>query len=516
MISVIIPICNREQSRINRCISYVRKNGKGVVGEIIVVDYGSKVPVTHKHAKVIRVEANLWNKANALNIGILKSKGDFIMTLDVDMLVDSQHFSEIFTNHEQNNFIISTNVRRIKSKDISRDYKEMIEKSVGWHSNSRNQYFNQANGGFQVYPRTFFDKIGGIMEGMGKFHRAVDNWVFYMARMNGLTTVDISYPLLHVEHKKQKEQHYDKKLRGEAEQYAMYKAWYIDYMINRGQSKNTDSFYGKEKPCEDLYNRFLNEIQNRDKKIQEAISSGKDNFTIAGQRFEIERKPSVAICVINNSGLIPDFFVWDLINLFSYTRQYFDCDVTQINACSIEQMRNHSIKYALGMNSGKKRYDYVVALDDDHRYPPHFIVGFIQKMQKNNWPILTTLTTGKKYYPGEKQEFKNTQYFKIQDNMNEEGNTVTGKKKQILEIESSGPVGMVIDTKIFNKLTFPYYSTKYYKVEVDGKEVDAQMGGDLHFCEALKKAGIPIRVDTSVKPPHFKLFPLVDGKVVLQ
>jgi glycosyltransferase involved in cell wall biosynthesis len=236
MISTIIPIRDREISRLKRCIKYLKKANKSCgnpIREIIVVDYGSKSPLKQdKSYKLIRVEADCWNKAHAMNLGILSSKEPYILTIDVDMLIDEKHLREITKNLSEENFIIDTNVRRLDKGYLHLPYyEEMVSVSNPWFSQSRNQLFNLANGGFQVYPRTFYDKIGGIMEGMGKFHRAVDNWVFYMARMNNMNTVDISYPLLHLEHKKQKEDHYDKEIREQAEAYAIYKAWYLGKII---------------------------------------------------------------------------------------------------------------------------------------------------------------------------------------------------------------------------------------------------------------------------------------------
>jgi len=228
------------------------------------------------------------------------------------------------------------------------------------------------------------------------------------------------------------------------------------------------------------------------------------------------------ITVINNTGLLPDYFVWDLFQLYLYTRNYYpEVDIQQVNACDVNSMRNLSVKLALGYNSPKK-YNYLVQLDDDHRYPPEFIVKFLELMTKNEWPILTGLT------PGKKSPYLNTQYYKLKEGINEDENHVVCKRliNKVIDIEASGPVGMVINTKVFEKLSWPYYNLEYSKVEVikkvlekgkvvDKKEmVDYFVGGDITFCSKLKEKGIPIKLDLATNFPHCKPMFISRGKVV--
>jgi hypothetical protein len=79
-------------------------------------------------------------------------------------------------------------------------------------------------------------------------------------------------------------------------------------------------------------------------------------------------------------------------------------------------------------------------------------------------------------------------------------------KKQIIKIEASGPVGMVMNTKIFKQMSWPYYHMDFSKKIVDGKEVDGMIGGDLVFCKKLKELNIPIMLDLSVSFPHERRF----------
>src|SRR5690606_18638060 len=125
----------------------------------------------------------------------------------------------------------------------------------------------------------------------------------------------------------------------------------------------------------------------------------------------------------------------------------------QVNACDVNSMRNLAARYAKGDNEEKKRYDYIVMLDDDHHYPPGFIIRFIKIMNKHNLEILTGLTSSKR------PPYMSTQYHKLEFPINRLENTVVCKKPmdKITQVEASGPVGMLIKTSVFDKLKYPYY-----------------------------------------------------------
>lgn len=504
-LDVIIPVKDRELSRIKRCVNLVSNCFSLLEPNIIVVDYSSNEIIKLKGCKVIRIEGmKTWNKSHALNLGIKNCDSEYIMTLDVDTLLSKEHgklIEEIISNE---NFIVDTNVRRIKKKDYRADYKEMIKKSLPWSTLNRNQLFNSANGGFQLFSRKFYNKIGGIMEGMGFYSGGMDNWVWFMARINGLNIVDISYPLLHLEHKKQKEENFNlsKEELDIARGYKIYKAKYLDQMIKKHMKKNTET-YGNSNPCSDLFDKFMKEYNNQDEIIRQAVEDGINEVEICGQLFKLEKqKPSVLISIINNYESLPNFFVWDLLNLYIHTKSFYpDVCVQQVNACDVTSMRNLSVNFARGDNPLGKRYDYLVCLDTDHKYPKDFIVIFIELMEKNKWKVLTGLT------PSQKPPHNSTQYFKIPEKIeeiNNVGNCVPLYQvdKQI-KIEASGPVGMVMNTNIFEKIPFPYYFTRY-ELPNDTFNSYRMVGSDIWFSERCKEQKIEIICDLNTIFPHWQ------------
>jgi hypothetical protein len=404
------------------------------------------------------------------------------MTLDADILLNEKHGKLIKDNLKEDNFIIDTNVRRIK--ELNQDYKKMIKKSTFWFKEERaeptTQLFNLANGGFQVYSRKFYNKIGGIMEGMGYFMGAMDNWVYYLARLGGLNVVDIPYPLLHLEHTNQKDENIinseeDIKLINE---YRLYKRGYLNYLVKNNIRKNPESFFGKEKPCFDFYGKFLDELIKRKDVINEAVENKKKSINYMYQEYKFkQKKPSILIGVPNNYETVYSFFSNNLLKLFIDTRNFYP--ETALNFSSsgdLANMRNNIVKFALGENPQKKKFDYLVFLDSDELYPPKFIIDFIQNMEKNKIDILTGIYVNK-------ATKRSCQYWKIPEDLtqlNNEDNCVPLKYKNTTDlIEASGMGGVVINTRVFNDLKYPYFNWIY-------GEDRMIMGEDIYFFNKIK------------------------------
>lgn len=520
MIDIVIPIKDREISRLNICLNNIIKNSTKVKS-IIVVDYNSKEPIkledlpSDERISVLRVENPEWNKAHALNLGILRGSAEYIMTVDCDMIISKEIFNFIENNLSPENMIIDTNVRRIDINSVSDNYNKMVKKSKSWFGENRNQFFNQANGGFQVYSREFYNKVGGLNEGLGFFMGAVDNFMYYLAKIRRLNIIDISYPLLHMEHTKQKEKNFEltKEEQDIALGYRQFKSGYLDRMINEGIDHN-ESKIGGNKPDRTMLDAFEKEYKDRNRLIDEAIKNKQEYVKICGQVFKIEKeKPSILICVINNQDTLPTYFVWDLFNLFLYTKNFYPLtDIQQIDNCDVSLMRNVAIKRALGDNPEKVRYKYMVMLDSDHRYPIDFLVKFLNRMEAEDIPILTGLTDSQKEIDG---KHYSTQYYKIKTDINDPKNCLYFPKpvNKIVQVEASGPVGMVMNTKIFDKLSLPLYKQEY-TINNATKDV-VVTGSDIYFCSLLKDVSIPIKVDCSVSFPHHWNKSFLDrGKIV--
>ena len=517
LLTIIIPVRNKDLLRIKRCISFLKLASRGYEEHIriLVVDYGSENIICSKDiydTTVLRLDASEWNKSHLLNYTIKGIKAQYIMTLDVDMLISKEIFQEImkpllYYPKGYNCFIVDTNVRRIQLKDYSTDYKKMVTKSLPWNKENKGQYFSPAVGGIQVFSKKFWEEVGGFPESLGKFWGCEDSFMFVVARIRNLNIIDISFPLLHMNHKTPNEtilnQGQDKKIIME---YINYKSNWLDWICRQKITKNPESYIAREKPCLELYNKFLNELKERPKVIQKAISEGKENIEYMYEGYKLEKqKPSILISVINNYENMPTNFTWDLIKLYNHTKLFYpSTDLQQVNACDVATMRNLSVQFALGDNPMKRKYNYLVMLDVDHHYPQDFIVRFLDLMEKNKWEVLTGLTDNHKVSKDGKHH--TTQFIKIPKDLtklNEISNSIICPKpinKQV-KIEASGVVGMVINTKIFEKLEFPYFFVRY---ELPTEKIPqfTQVSEDVWFSEKLKEQKIPIMLDLKTSFPH--------------
>lgn len=167
-ISVIIPCYNTENtiSRVLESIEYQYKNNRLEVGEleVILVDDGSQKPIALFIKKnnygfqlqVIRLEKNL-GLSSARHIGVTASKGDIIIFMDSDILLEKNYLTEhlvrnliipnaVFVSFKEN---VETNDPRITEKQIKkglqlpnysndlRIYKNIKKDAVGNYSVTR-------------------------------------------------------------------------------------------------------------------------------------------------------------------------------------------------------------------------------------------------------------------------------------------------------------------------------------------------------------------------------------------
>ncbi len=208
-------------------------------------------------------------------------------------------------------------------------------------------------------------------------------------------------------------------------------------------------------------------------------------------------KEKIIIFVINNTGLWPGYFCMDLINLYMTTLSvYPNTKLQTIQANSVNEMRNFACRHAMGervpVGEVAERFDYLVQLDTDHRYSPSFIID----LMKHGKDIVTGCTSNRRH------PFSQTQFKKFQKELRADDNIVNPSlDDELMRIDASGPVGMIIKVDILDKLTYPYYNFRHIGTEED-KNIEAVMGGDVFFCKQLKDVGIDIWLDPKITFPH--------------
>ena len=134
----------------------------------------------------------------------------------------------------------------------------------------------------------------------------------------------------------------------------------------------------------------------------------------------------------------------------------------------------------------------VLFKNTDHRYNPEFIID----LMKHKKDVVTGCTSNRK------APFKQTQFKKFQKELRAEENIANPKPdEELMKIEASGPVGMIIKVDVLDKLKYPYYIIKHIGTEEEGN-LESVMGGDIYFTKQLNEAGIELWLDPSITFPH--------------
>jgi len=234
-IDFIIPVRDRDIKRIKNCISSLKDK---IIDRIILVDYGSKIPIDIKGVEIIRIDREkfpIWNKSHALNIGIRKSSSDWIGVIDCDIILSPDFFKKIKEHLKENSFIYSNRVKRIEKFT---NYKESIKESFDWHENKD---YQSAVGGIQIFPREWIIKNRGYDETLN-YWGGMDTYLFKLAEISNLKISNINSILLHQEHENKKEEQLEdekerivaKKLRLERTRYL--KELFKDFKINNSEN----------------------------------------------------------------------------------------------------------------------------------------------------------------------------------------------------------------------------------------------------------------------------------------
>jgi len=488
-ISVIIPIRGRN----DRLYEIINRLDHDIVGEVIIVDYCSDEPIKfhNEYSRIVRYDKHgPWNKAHAINIGVKSAKFDYIMTLDADILLGPSFLDKLKSKLSLDAFIYTNKVKRIKKEDLRTIWKTNMQKSFPWHQNTniRTEAFNLATGGFQCFPKKWFERIKGLDENL-VYYGGMDNITIIDARNTGMNLIILNETILHLEHENQKEMNLPKDERKFAT-YVKSTRWELmEYITSPGYIKpdNYGSMEGPNCPLVDKYRNIFEQIKHE-------IPDSEDTV-------EFDRDTKIMIAVINNKSTLPERFVRSLMAMHIHTKNIFpNTDIKFVRSCQVNNMRNMAVMDAI--NGG---YDYLICLDDDHEYP----VDSIPRLMCHQQDFVTGCTRQRiaPYNP--------TQFYKFKMPMKQESNFVrcTGEDG-LIKIECSGPVGMLMKVSALMKLDYPYYWMDYSNAEYVLKRnttedwtfypefVSNYVGGDYVFARQLLEKGFDLYLDSSIDFPH--------------
>lgn len=169
LFSILICFRNRESERVKRCLDSLN-NQTIKIFEVIFVDYGStkelanEIQILLKNYPFVSYIYNdtrglPWNQPHALNTGLLKAKGEFIVRLDVDLILPPNFFEVIQQKINKNSYFHS---RTYFLTPEFTDYQNLFQK------NKKQNKFKVSNdyylGLLMIINREFFLSINGFDE----------------------------------------------------------------------------------------------------------------------------------------------------------------------------------------------------------------------------------------------------------------------------------------------------------------------------------------------------------------
>ena len=90
MLTLILPVRDWPQERIDLCLKSYRELSAKSISEIIVVDFGSQEPVRipeDSGIRLLRLEADTWSLSEAINAGVAAASNEVIAKTDADILI---------------------------------------------------------------------------------------------------------------------------------------------------------------------------------------------------------------------------------------------------------------------------------------------------------------------------------------------------------------------------------------------------------------------------------------------
>lgn len=168
-VTIIIPAYNEEKS-IKRTIETALSSEypKGRL-EIIVVDDGSKdktLEIARKmQSNIVRVYTKInGGKASALNLGISKAKGEFIVTMDADTFIEKDSLAKLIMPFKEKDVASVTPSIFLHNPNNFWRLIQQLEYLTGIFLRKTFAIMNSVHitpGAFSAYRKSFFDKYGG-------------------------------------------------------------------------------------------------------------------------------------------------------------------------------------------------------------------------------------------------------------------------------------------------------------------------------------------------------------------
>ena len=126
-LGVVIPFRDRPEWRLELAIRSIVRSSNNLDLEVIVVDYGSTQPyelpedlLDHKCVRVVRHEADFWNRADAINCGVFYSNCDVYLMSDADLIWPKGTVEQTYRKiQETRDILVAFDVRYLRQQTPS-------------------------------------------------------------------------------------------------------------------------------------------------------------------------------------------------------------------------------------------------------------------------------------------------------------------------------------------------------------------------------------------------------------
>ena len=211
---------------------------------------------------------------------------------------------------------------------------------------------------------------------------------------------------------------------------------------------------------------------------------------------EVVSWKDVKVCIglCNSQDYLQSEFFWSFLNVLKPDKYVVIRGQHRHKAAAL----NHIVMEANRWGSQK-----VLFLDVDQVFP----FDIIPKLLSRNEPVVSGLTymRGKPYSPlaGWK---KGSRYVNCEGKLWKENFAhFPDNDNNLVEVDWTSIGCLMVDMSVFNKIYFPCFIEKWSK-----KEGVRSKGHDLIFCEAVKKAGYKVYIDTLVQCGHLHNYTIND------
>lgn len=165
--SFIIPYRNRELIRVKNCLESIQ-NQVFKDFEIIFIDYGSDLEIRTSIESLCKQFAQLkyfyfdtryqfWSRSHALNLGIQKAEGNFLVVVDIDLLYSPTFLDSLKAKIDKNSFVqyqcyyLPEHITDYEKLDFQKPYPYPVSST------------NMA-AGLIAFPKEKIEEIGGFDE----------------------------------------------------------------------------------------------------------------------------------------------------------------------------------------------------------------------------------------------------------------------------------------------------------------------------------------------------------------